>query len=329
MSYWKRYRKYILLCIIIIVSYHFYFLCLVNRFDLFYLLYFDFMMGVILLVFAIVEVIKYRQFLLHKKQCLQYQTLIGDELDGVDQEIMSHDREILEKQLLNQWNVNNDLQDYFSKWYHEVKVPLAASLLLCERIEDVSIKMVLKEQLEKMNQQLKNALVGCKVQGQLYDLKMKEVKLLDCIKISIKNNQFFLIRHHFEIHIDVDEDMNVYTDQEWFVYILDQIINNAIKYMCDKPCLYIYTKKENNTTYLFIEDNGEGIQPQDITRVFEKGYTGMNHHNGQYKSTGMGLYMVSCIVKKLGHHIEIESEYGKYTRVIISMSDHREFFNLT
>ena len=65
---------------------------------------------------------------------------------------------------------------------------------------------------------------------------------------------------------------------------------------------------------LWVEDRGQGIQKQDMERIFEKGYTGSNYHNGKYKSTGMGLYMVSQIVQKLGHEIRVESKYGEYTR---------------
>ena len=66
-----------------------------------------------------------------------------------------------------------------------------------------------------------------------------------------------------------------------------------------------------------MEDQGEGIMKSDIRRIFEKGYTGSNYHNGRYKSTGMGLYMVSKILDRLGHEIYVESEYGMYTRFCI------------
>lgn len=70
---------------------------------------------------------------------------------------------------------------------------------------------------------------------------------------------------------------------------------------------------------LFIEDNGEGIRESDIRRIFEKGYTGSNYHNGKYKSTGMGLYMADKIAGKLGHEISAESRYGEYTRFCVRL----------
>ena len=65
---------------------------------------------------------------------------------------------------------------------------------------------------------------------------------------------------------------------------------------------------------LYVEDFGEGIRNSDMGRIFEKGFTGSNHHNGKYRSTGMGLYMAAKIAARLGHDIAVESEYGKYTR---------------
>lgn len=68
---------------------------------------------------------------------------------------------------------------------------------------------------------------------------------------------------------------------------------------------------------MYVEDHGQGIREQDIGRIFEKGYTGDNYHNGKYKSTGMGLYMVSQIAARLGHQVEAESRYGEYTRFAV------------
>ncbi len=110
--------------------------------------------------------------------------------------------------------------------------------------------------------------------------------------------RFFLIEKKFDIKIDIDETF-VYSDKEWLTYIIDQLINNAIKYSKKDPYLKIWTKKDKNETLLFIEDNGEGIKNEDLPRIFERGYTGSNHrNNGQYKSTGMGLYMVKKMISQ-------------------------------
>ena len=141
---------------------------------------------------------------------------------------------------------------------------------------------------------------------------------------SVRNNRFFLIQRGFELTVEV-EQIIVYTDPAWLVYILDQLVNNAIKYGERKaeegirmhPILLIWAQKQENEVRLFVEDHGEGIRDSDIGRIFEKGFTGSNYHNGKYKSTGMGLYMVSRIIDRLGHGIQVESVYGTFTRFAI------------
>lgn len=262
----------------------------------------------------------------HIQNMLKHDHIIYHEIDNLyNQDILEHDIRIMQKQYNEQFEINCDLQDYIAKWCHEIKLPLSALLLMNEKIENQELRISTKDQLEKIRQQLNAALIGCKVQSRLYDLQMKEVNLNECITTSIKNNQYFLIQKHFEINIDPCQE-TIYSDKEWLVYVLDQIIVNAIKYCQKKPKLQITFKKEQQERKLIIKDNGIGILESDIRNIFERGFTGRNQHNGQYKSTGMGLYFVDKILEKLGHDIAVESEYGKYTKFIITFQDNRDYF---
>lgn len=231
-----------------------------------------------------------------------------------NREIAEHDVRVLEGELREQFEENCEMQDYVAKWCHELKVPLAAALLLDERIREGQLRGEMREQLERMNRLVSSLLLGCKLQSSLLDVQIREVVLEECVRESIRNNQFFLIQKGFQPEISVGEH-RVYTDPSWLVYILDQLLSNAVKYTgLEPPRLRIWTGADAERLFLYVEDNGEGIRDCDLRRVFEKGFTGSGHHNGKYKSTGMGLYMVSRIIEKLGHEISVESVYGEYTR---------------
>lgn len=329
MKYFKKNMKVIILCILLFLSFNSYYIFLLNVNRLQYLLYLDFLISISLFIYFSIDYYYFMKRYNDTQELLQSKHLIYQEIKKIENlDIIEHDISILQEQLQNQIALNSDLQDYIAKWCHEIKIPLSASLLLNEKNENIKLKKTLKEQLERIKQHLNNVLLGCKIQSNIYDFKISSQYLMDCVKTSLHNNQFFLIYNHFNIDIQVQE-LKIYTDKEWLVYILDQLINNAIKYKSHDPILKIWSNENNDTTQLIIEDNGEGIKDIDIRRVFEKGFTGSNHHNGQYKSTGMGLYIVKMIVDKLEHHIEIESEYGKYTRVTLTFKDHREYFNIT
>ena len=110
----------------------------------------------------------------------------------------------------------------------------------------------------------------------------------------------------------------VYTDSKWLEFILNQIINNSIKYKKkDNSYIKIYLEEKEDVVTLIIEDNGIGIPKSDIKQVFDKTFTGNNGRNNR-TSTGMGLYIAKNLCNKLGHKIEIESIENKYTKVLIS-----------
>ncbi|MDD2981290.1 MAG: sensor histidine kinase [Hespellia sp.] len=325
MNYLKKRKSMFLLLFFCCISYNLYFIYLVPGADKAYLIYLDRIMAVLGVILIAADIWSYKKSEAEKKIYLKSEGLICDELGNFEnREIAAHDVEILKKQLEEQFDANCNLEDYIAKWCHEIKLPLAAGLLLTEKMENPELKESMSNQLERMNQMLRQALLGCKVQSSMFDLKIRQVKLMDCVRTSLQNHRFFLLRGQFELEIRVEE-LTVYTDQSWLVYVLDQLISNAVKYARENPLLQVWTEQVEQRICLFVEDNGEGILQQDITRIFEKGFTGSNHQNGQYKSTGMGLYMVSVILKKLGHMITVESEYGQYTRFMIEFRDNRDY----
>lgn len=323
MSYLKRCRKYYFFCLATFSFSNLYFLFLMQEKQAEYLLYFDFLLVVFFLAFAGIDYMHYRKERMRREWLLQQDDVILDMLPALEafenRDIAEHDVGILRGKIQEQFQESCELQDYVAKWCHEFKIPLSTCLLMNEKIEDGKLKRDMREPLERMSQQINSMMLGCKLQSPLFDLQVKKTLLPECVKTSVRNNQFFLIRKKFELTVQVEE-LYVYTDPAWLVYILDQLISNALKYSGKEPKLHIWTEKQEQKTVLFVEDHGEGIRDSDLKRIFEKGFTGNNYHNGKYKSTGMGLYMVSKIAEKLEHKINVESEYGAYTRFSIVLS---------
>ena len=110
--------------------------------------------------------------------------------------------------------------------------------------------------------------------------------------------------------------LDVYKRQ-WLGFIINQIIFNSIKYCSDKPpVIQIKSKDMGDYVTLSITDNGIGIKPSEVNRVFDKGFVGSNGRMRK-KSTGIGLYLCDQLCLKLGIGIDIESEVGCYTTVLL------------
>lgn len=298
------YAGFLLICLI----YNVYFIFLVPGVKLHYLGYLDVLAAAGLLTCFLFELFRFAKE------------------EREDREDDAEKLEFMKEELKKQFALNCDLQDYIAKWCHEAKLPLAAALLIAEQLENGREKASLQEQLERMNHLLANALLGCKVQSSLFDLQIRPVSLAECVRASIRNNQFFLVQKHFELDIQVGEEI-VYTDKAWLTYVLDQMLSNAVKYAGETARLAIRNEKNpDGEIRLLVEDRGAGIKEDEIRRVFDRGFTGSNYHNGQYKSTGMGLYMAKLITDRLGHGLAVESVYGEYTKFVISFADNREHF---
>lgn len=145
---------------------------------------------------------------------------------------------------------------------------------------------------------------------------IKEISLKQCVLEVLSRNKQFLIHNRVCVHTDSISDF-VYSDSKWLGFIINQIIFNSIKYCSDKPpVIQIKSKDMGDYVTLSITDNGIGIKPSEVNRVFDKGFVGSNGRMRK-KSTGIGLYLCDQLCLKLGIGIDIESEVGCYTTVLL------------
>lgn len=206
----------------------------------------------------------------------------------------------------------SDMEEYISKWVHEIKLPITALNIISEDIEDYTVASSVKNETEKINFLVNSIIYGSRATVASEDIFIKEENLGNIVKKSIKNNSFFLIKNKIEV-VTSNLNYNIYSDGKWIIYVIDQLINNAIKYSKEKGKIEFYAEDNREYIKLCIKDNGIGIEKEDIDRIFNKGFTGSNGRNKVYKSTGMGLYFTKKVLKKLEHEISAESIKDEYT----------------
>ncbi len=209
-----------------------------------------------------------------------------------------------------------DFKEYIELWIHEVKLPLASMNLILHNHKELSDKKVV-EQLKRIDDDVEQVLYYVRSENAEKDYLIKETELKKVISnVAIKNKDILLENNiNFEVEVG---DTKVFTDSKWLEFIINQIVSNSIKYVRDNAEHYIkITIEENNKNVILkIYDNGIGIAKSDIHKVFDKTFTGKNGRKVE-TSTGMGLYIVKQLCKKLGHKITIDSEENKYTEVSI------------
>ena len=210
-----------------------------------------------------------------------------------------------------------DFKEYVEMWIHEVKIPIS-SLVLLNHNHKNSLDSKYVKQIRKLDNYIDQILYYVRSENAEKDYIIKEMSLNDIIKNVALKNKDDLLENNVDLIVDVSDE-KVLTDSKWLEFILNQILNNSIKYKRKDIDSYIKIKtyKNTNSVKLFIEDNGIGIPKNDLLQVFDKCFTGENGRE-KSKSTGMGLYIAKKLCVKLGHRIEIESKAGSFTRVVIT-----------
>lgn len=203
--------------------------------------------------------------------------------------------------------LQEDYKEFIELWIHEVKLPLTTSKMIIENNKN-KVTRSIEEELDSIENYVEQALFYARSSAVEKDYYIRKCNLKDIVNESIKKNKTSLIEEKVDINIH-DLDNVVITDSKWIVFILGQIIQNSVKYRNKKSLLNIevYSEPKKDNTVLNIKDNGIGIKKEEISRVFDKGFTGTNGRLAGKKSTGIGLYLCRNLCEKLGVSINVKS----------------------
>lgn len=214
-------------------------------------------------------------------------------------------------------NLQEDYKEYIELWIHEVKIPIAASKLIIENNKNEITKSI-DEELDKVENYTEQALFYARSNAVEKDYIINKTNLKEIVNIAILKNKTTLLNDKISLDLTNLKSEEIYTDSKWATFIVNQIIQNSIKYSKkeDKK-IEISSKAKNDKVILYIKDNGIGIKKGEITRVFERGFTGENGRIIGQKSTGIGLYLCKKLCDKLSIGLELNSEKGEGTEVRI------------
>lgn len=232
-------------------------------------------------------------------------------------------KEILEetgKSMLENVNkykyAQEDYKEYIELWIHEIKTPISASKLIIENNKNEITKNI-EEELDKIENYTEQALYYARSNTVEKDYIITKTNLKDIVNMSIIKNKTTILNNKVELNIH-DLEKQVYTDSKWVVFILNQVIQNSIKYSKNEnQSIEIYAEEQKEKVTLYIKDNGLGIKKSELSRVFEKGFTGENGRIIGKKSTGIGLYLCKKLCDKLQLAININAEQNIGTEVTI------------
>ena len=208
-----------------------------------------------------------------------------------------------------------DTVDYYTVWAHQIKTPIAAMRLTLQK-EDVPEARRLASELSRIEQYVEMVLVFVRLGSDYSDYVFARQDIDEIIRSSVKKFASEFIDRRIRLEYD-SVDIQAVTDEKWFAFVVEQLLSNALKYTREGS-IKIYSEGK----VLCIKDTGIGIAPEDLPRVFDKGYTGCNGRADR-RASGLGLYLCRRICQNLGIDISIFSTVGEGTTVRLDLGQYK------
>ncbi|MGN0647078.1 MAG: sensor histidine kinase [Oscillospiraceae bacterium] len=259
------------------------------------------------LIFTVIDYLSYRRRCIILKRLAAEITLTADNIplprNGIEEAYTRLIQTLFDalKALENQAAERlSDMKDYYTMWVHQIKTPIAAMDLVLQSGDSPEYSE-LAENLQRIEQYADMVLCYLRLDSDSSDLVIREYDLDGIIRQAVRKFSSQFIRRRIML---IYEPLNkrVLTDEKWLLFVIEQVISNAVKYT---PSGAIEISCEAPLT-LCIRDTGIGVAAEDLPRIFEKGYTGCNGRLDK-KASGIGLYLCKRICNQLGHQIKAES----------------------
>lgn len=212
----------------------------------------------------------------------------------------------------------NGMIEYYTVWVHQIKTPIASMKLILQSDDSEQARKLLS-MLTRIEQYAQMVLMYVRLESSESDYVFAKTDIDSLVNRAVKKfSGDFIMK---KIKADVQKTGIIcVTDEKWLSFVIEQILSNSLKYT-ENGCISIYSEG----SVLCVEDTGIGIAPEDLPRIFEKGYTGYNGRN-EKSATGLGLYLCKMITDRLGCSLYVRSTVGKGTTVCLDLSQNEYIF---
>ena len=244
--------------------------------------------------------------------------------DEVTKEVLQRAALSFSRELATVRRANVIESDYTAAWVHEVKAPLTAMKLLIDAHRtDPAVRKLEAEWLR----------VYLLIDQQLYisrlptletDYIVEETDVHRLAAAEVRELATWCMEKNVAVEFE-GEDAKIVTDVKWSRFIVRQILTNAVKYSPAGGTIFISTSVMPSTNVLLtIKDEGPGISPHDLPRIFDKGFTGGTGRL-QNAATGLGLYLAKMVADKLGITLVADSIVDQGTTITLVFPTENEF----
>ncbi len=234
--------------------------------------------------------------------------------------------------MLRQKKLGEIKNDFINNMTHEFKTPIATISLAVDALKNEKVlqdrsKMsyfsaIIKEENQRMNRQVETILKASQLEKQEVELNMQPLHVHEVIKDVVDNFALQLQEKggKAELMLNASNDL-VIADEVHFSNMVNNLIDNAVKYSKDNTPLLVKITSQSNGKNLIVrvEDNGIGMSKETVKRVFERFYRAHTGNLHNVKGFGLGLSYVKTVVEAQGGEIKVDSVLGRGSTFILEL----------
>lgn len=223
----------------------------------------------------------------------------------------------------------NERTEFIHSVSHELRTPLtsvrgAIGLLEQEDGGDPKRKQLLalaSRNLGRLQRLVDEVMDLARLDGSRMELKAQPVNLVELVHQSVENNEHQARQHGLTLRTQIEsgaETAEADLDRERFLQIMDNLLSNAVKFSDAGLTITIMADQRSDWAEVHVIDEGTGIPASFKHRIFERfAKADSSDRRRNQSGTGLGLSLVSELVLAMAGEIDVQSEEGKGTRVII------------
>ncbi|MDD4217079.1 MAG: tetratricopeptide repeat-containing sensor histidine kinase [Bacteroidales bacterium] len=225
--------------------------------------------------------------------------------------------------------LNATKNKFFAIVSHDIKNPLSGFKAITSSLDESFSEMsegdikkyikLLRNSSDQLNELLKGLLSWGALLSSNKEINLKEVQLSEIIDKIVKFVNIDSVAKEIELIVNTCELPKVYVDENMLLTIVRNIVSNAIKFTHPGGQITINLYHENNRNIVLIQDNGIGIEQEDINKLFRIDADTKTIGNSKDKGAGLGLILVKEMANRCNIEIDVRSEFGKGTEFVLSV----------
>ncbi len=237
--------------------------------------------------------------------------------------------------IIRQKKISEMKSDFINNMTHEFKTPIATISLAADTItnsrvisDENSIRHfigMIKKENSRMNKKVETILQIASLDKKEIEFKYEHISLHTIIEHAVETIEIQVHQRNGKIHLNLNaEDPFIYGDSEHLTNLVNNLLDNAIKYSPEMPEITVTTKNCEKGIILNVEDKGMGMTKAVQSKIFERFYRQSSGNVHDVKGFGLGLNYSRSIIEAHKGTINVYSEPGKGSRFEIFLPSNSE-----